>query len=105
MRGLILTLFLSGGGFANEIYQLNSKYRGGNNLIYDCEDMYYACVKDQGRDKCAADRAQAIKNKLDKYPCAVLKEFSKKEDCLKQNYELLKSDAAKRFCYSDGFHH
>jgi hypothetical protein len=105
MQIILLVIFLSSSVFANPIYQLNDKYRGGNNLIYDCQGLYYVCVKNEGRDNCAESREEALKLKLNKYPCVVLKSFSNKEDCLRKNYELLNSEATKRFCYSDGFHH
>jgi hypothetical protein len=105
MHTFLLVIFFSSSAFANPIYQLNDKYRGGDNLIYDCQGLYYACVKNEGRNRCAEEREAAIKLNSKKYPCAVLKSFPTKEDCLKKNYELLNSEATKRFCYSDGFHH
>lgn len=89
----------------NEDYVLNWKYRGGNNLIYDCIHKYYVCANDVARIQCDEDRAHAIETKLDNYPCAVLKKFSSKEECLQKNYEVLNTNVVRKFCYSDRFHH
>ena len=105
MHFIIWAILGSQGLFASENYPLNWKYRGGSNLIYDCINKYYACVNEISSDRCHEERAKAIENKLDKYPCAVLKSFAKKEDCLRKNYEVLNANTVKKFCYLDWLHH
>jgi hypothetical protein len=100
----ILSLFLPS-VFANQFFRINEKYRAGTNLIYDCQNMYFACIADEGRVQCQLERQEAIDKKLDQYPCAVLKEFDTKEQCLKKNYELVNAISIKKFCFSDRLHH
>jgi hypothetical protein len=108
---ILLAIFASSDVFSdeaiqlNETYQISENYRAGNTLIYDCLDNHYACVNELSMEKCNEDRSTAIKKKLAKYPCAVLKTFPKKEDCLLKNYQVLHADVVKRFCYLDRLHH
>lgn len=88
-----------------EDYPLNWKYRGGNNLIYDCINKYYVCASDVARISCEEDRTHAIDTKLDKYSCAVLKRFTNKEECLQKQHEVLNTNVVRKFCFSDRFHH
>ena len=91
--------------FAREDYVINIQYRGGDNLIYDCNEKYFVCVSDTGRDQCETDRQEAKDNGKENYPCAVLKVYKKKEDCLQKQYEIANVNALKRYCKLDRLKH
>lgn len=80
-------------------FQLNAKYKAGAFLVYDCRGEYYACVDQDGSDKCREERDLSLQRKETRLPCAPLKKFADKQTCLKKNYEVLESLAVKRFCY------
>jgi hypothetical protein len=80
-------------------YQINGRYKGGAYLIYDCENEFYACVDQDGSEKCREKRNTSITKKETRLPCAPLKQFEDKKTCLKKNYEVLESVAVKRFCF------
>jgi hypothetical protein len=101
----LLIVFSSLSIFAGEDYVINKKYRGGNNLIYDCVQKIFICANDTAKTECEAERKEAIENKLENYPCAVLKTFPNKADCLLKNYEVANVNALKRYCHSDRLHH
>jgi len=80
-------------------YQMNARYKAGAFLIYDCEGEYYACVDQEGSEKCRENRDASINKKENRYPCSPLKKFENKTSCLEKNYEVIESLALKRFCY------
>ncbi|MBC7427101.1 MAG: hypothetical protein H7336_00725 [Bacteriovorax sp.] len=80
-------------------YQVNDDYKAGNDLIYDCARIAYACVDEDGYNKCNEKRKEAIEKKIEPYPCAPLKKFPTKINCAQKNYEVIESLAKKRFCY------
>ncbi len=81
-------------------YQINSKYKGGDNLIFDCKGGYYACVDNDGYELCQEKRKQGLDPKSARYECAPLKKYDEKTKCIVSNYQAVDSTAAKRFCYS-----
>jgi hypothetical protein len=105
VRALILLCLFSPSLFGNENYQINESYHAGSNLIFDCKNLYLACVSEVSREQCQLDRQFAIDKKQDHYPCAMLKQFDTKEHCLKKNYELINAITIKKFCYLDRLHH
>lgn len=80
-------------------YRMNGRYTAGEFLIFDCQGEYYACVDQDGTEKCRENRDLSIKKKEKRYPCAPLKKFDDKKTCLEKNYEVMESLALKRFCY------
>lgn len=80
-------------------YQINSLYKAGMFLIYDCQGEHYACVDSDGYKKCREERDESIQKKEKRYPCSPLKKFENKKACLKKNYEVIEMVAIKRFCY------
>lgn len=86
-------------GYKKTDYQINGRYKAGAFLIYDCEGEYYACVDQDGSDKCRTKREEGIVKKQTRLPCAPLKKFDDKKSCLEKNYEVLEALATKRFCY------
>lgn len=80
-------------------YQINGKYEAGDNLIYDCQDEYFACVNKISFEKCVEARAGQITLGEPKYTCAPLKEFPSKEECLKANYDIISRQMLRKFCY------
>lgn len=80
-------------------YQINGKYEAGDNLIYDCQDEYFACVNKISFEKCVEARAGQITLGEPKYTCAPLKEFTTKEECLKANYDIISRQMLRKFCY------
>ncbi len=85
--------------FKKSNYQMNARYQAGAFLIYDCEGEYYACVDQDGSEKCRENRDASIKKKEKRYSCSPLKKFEDKKTCLQKNYEVIESLALKRFCY------
>lgn len=86
-------------GYKKTDYQINGRYKAGAFLIYDCEGEYYACVDQDGSDKCRTKREEGIVKKQTRLPCAPLKNFDDKKTCLEKNYEVVEALAAKRFCF------
>lgn len=80
-------------------YQINWKYRAGRYLLFDCERKHYACVDEDGNDKCSEEREFALSKKAPSYPCAPLQKFKDKATCLKKNYAIVDLNAIRRFCY------
>ncbi|MFA6237545.1 MAG: hypothetical protein WC635_09485 [Bacteriovorax sp.] len=80
-------------------YQIDWKYKSGNYLIFDCERSHYACVTKDGDDNCREERNFAIEKKLPTYPCAPLRKFTTKATCMIKNYEVVDTQALRRFCY------
>ena len=80
-------------------YQMNSQFRSGMFLIYDCSNKFYACVSSDSNKKCRDMRDKSIKNKQNNYPCAPLKKFKTNESCLAKNHDVIESVAFKRFCF------
>jgi hypothetical protein len=80
-------------------YQINARYKGGPYLVYDCEGEFYACVDQDGSEKCRERRDKSISRKETRLSCAPLKKFDDKKTCLGKNYEILESVAVKRFCF------
>lgn len=80
-------------------YPINGRYRAGEYLIYDCYLGYYACVDDDGFQACQDLRTEAMEKKREVYPCAPLKKFMNKRNCLYENYNQIERPALKRFCY------
>ena len=62
-------------------------------------------MSDAGRTECDSDRKRAIDDKLTQYPCAVLKSFATKKECLEKNYEVVNINAFKRYCALDRLKH
>lgn len=85
--------------YKKQDYPLDWKYHAGEYLIYDCERAHYACVNKEGNDNCREERSEAIEKKLPQYPCAPLKKFENKKECVKENYHIQDIGAKKRFCY------
>lgn len=99
MRFLGLFLLFSVNTFSNETYEIADKLRAGNTLIYDCKLMAYICVNDISKENCKDQLELAIKKKSEKLPCAILKTFTKKEDCLHQNYQVIQANSIRKFCH------
>ncbi len=80
-------------------FRINSEYRAGKFLIYDCELKNFVCVNIDSYKICENKRAMAIEKGALFYPCAPLKEFISKQICLYKNYEVMKRESEKKFCY------
>lgn|GEM_PF-770529 len=80
-------------------FRINSDYRAGRFLIYDCELQNFICVTEDSMKNCEEKRKKAIEKGAYFYPCAPLKEFISKQICLYKNYEVMKREAEKKFCY------
>lgn len=94
-----LTLGTSLAGSGNENYPIDWKYKAGEYFIFDCERGHYACVDNDGQDNCREERKFAREKKLPQYPCAPLKRFASKKECVEENYKIQDIGAIKRFCY------
>lgn len=80
-------------------YPIDWKYKAGDYLIYDCDRGHYACVDKDGYTNCDEERKYALEVKAKIYPCAPLKKFTDKKECIQKQYEILAINANKRFCY------
>nr|BDT28042.1 hypothetical protein BHI3_15080 [Bacteriovorax sp. HI3] len=80
-------------------YQIDSRYKAGEYLIYQCEFQYYTCVDKDGWESCQEKRSVDKEKKRSPYSCAPLKKFPSKKKCLEENYQVVESNAKKRFCY------
>jgi hypothetical protein len=67
--------------------------------------LYFACVNEDSQDQCQLNRTKAIKDKLEKYPCAVLETFKTKKECLENNYRVMNANAVGNFCELNRLHH
>jgi sorbitol-specific phosphotransferase system component IIBC len=83
----------------NVNYQINSIYKSGSFLIYNCENEYYACVDEDSFKLCSDKRKDSIGKKEKFYPCAPIYKYPNKIKCAEKNYEVIESLAKKRFCY------
>jgi hypothetical protein len=61
--------------------QLSEKYRAGAFLIYDCEDQHFVCADIENQVECDEKREKAFVLKKERLPCAVLKQYSKVDEC------------------------
>lgn len=96
---LVLILFLSTNLFATrEDYPINAQYRGGPNLIYNCNKKLFVCASNVAKEDCEEERKAGMDLKVENYPCAVLKTFTTKKECLEKNYEYVNVNALKKYC-------
>jgi len=84
---------------ARENYSIDSRYKAGNYLIYNCYFRHYACVDFDGSVACNQERKEAQFEGLHNYPCAFLKTFKSKEECIHKNYDVEYRNALVRFCF------
>lgn len=99
---LLLLLLLPMSSFAEtdkSEYRIDWKYNAGKYFIYDCVREHYACVNLEGNTNCLEERNFAIEKKAKTYPCAPLAVFGDKKTCVEKQYQVLLSNAFKRFCY------
>ena len=80
-------------------YKINERYSGGSYLIYNCKNDYYTCVDEYSNGLCLDQRKMAKEKNQNYYPCAPLKKFPTKKECLLENYTAVEMMALKRFCY------
>lgn len=78
-------------------YPINSRYKAGQYLIYDCFGRYYTCVEEDSYLACKTKREQ--NQTKGAYLCAPLKKFKNKEECVAQNYQAIETNTLQRFCY------
>lgn len=81
-------------------YLVDSKLRAGEFLMYDCRQAVFVCVDSETFDLCDNSRKDAIARKKSSYPCAPLKRFSNKRECLYKNYEMSLGQKMIQFCKS-----
>lgn len=100
---MIIFIFLSAlttfAGNNVENFPIDWKYHAGEFFIFDCERGHYACVDREGNGNCIEERNFAREKKLPHYPCAPLKKFPSKKECIEENYKIQDIGAQKRFCY------
>jgi hypothetical protein len=107
MKRLKLNLFLlivSTSVHAQEVargdYQISENYVAGEYLIYDCQREFFACVNLESNESCQVRRNNSIKLAEKKYPCAPLKKFNDKRECVLRNYSAIETAKLKRFCFA-----
>ena len=80
-------------------YSIDWKYHAGEYFIFDCERGHYACVDKEGNENCREERNFALEKKAEIYPCAPLKRFASKKECVLENYKIVDINAKRRFCF------
>jgi len=80
-------------------YKINSRFYSGSALIYDCSRGYFTCVNGDGLETCKTARESSEYRGEFLLNCAPLRVFKTRLECLKENYRVLQSAGAKRFCY------
>jgi hypothetical protein len=97
---LAFVVLFSTSVFAQQVdYPMDEHYKAGDNLIYDCARKHYACVSNDGLEKCQNAREESIEKKQKEFACAPLKKFDEKTKCVVKNYQVVDQNAWKRFCY------
>jgi hypothetical protein len=69
--------------------QVSEKYRAGAYLIYDCDDQHFVCADIENQVECDEKREKAFVTKSERLPCAVLKQYVKKEECLEAQKKFM----------------
>lgn len=82
-----------------EEYVLDGRYRGGRNLIYDCERGHYACVDDSSKENCNFRRTKQEMHRKQNLSCAFFKTFLNKKDCLLEQYKIMEKKPKTIFCF------
>lgn len=82
-----------------EEYQIDIKYRGGSNLIFDCQSRHYACVDTESFNKCIDKRNYNYSFDAPELACAPLKRFLTKEECVLYQYNVQERSPKLFFCY------
>lgn len=81
---------------------ISKEFQRGNNLIYDCSGQYWACVNDPSFELCQEKRNTVEKNnRITFLPCAPIKKFSKREDCIKEQYRQQHHNKKLSFCWEE----
>jgi hypothetical protein len=81
---------------------ISKDYQRGNNLIYDCSGQYWACVNEPSFDLCTEKRNSVEKSKSFTFlPCAPIKKFAKREECLKEQYKQQHHNKKLAFCWNE----
>lgn len=78
--------------------RIDSKYRAGGYLIYDCEDQHFVCVDARGFDQCELDRQTSRERGRLILSCSPLKRFQTFELCLEEFYRLMHKASPKTIC-------
>jgi hypothetical protein len=81
-------------------YQITTDYKAGEFLIYDCRREFFACVDLESNEACLLKRNESIKLAEKKYPCAPLRKFKEKRECVLRNYTAIETARLKRFCFA-----
>lgn len=84
---------------SREEYRIDSRYRAGEFLIYDCRFQHFACVNKDSFDRCKELRALDKDNNNETYSCAGISKFENKEACVLKEYALQDQSILKKFCY------
>lgn len=87
------------GNIKQEEYVLDGRYRGGRNLIYDCDREHYACVDDISKENCDFRRVKQEMHKKNNLSCAFFKMFPTKKECLVEQYKLMEKKPKTIFCF------
>lgn len=80
-------------------FQIDTIFKGGSNLIYDCDRKHYACVDTDSYNKCIQMRDLNYSSRDNFYSCAPLKRFIGKEECVLFQYEVQERSPQRYFCY------
>ena len=81
-----------------EDVDISFKYQKGKFLIYDCLGSYWVCTSEMEYKRCHESRRNSLADRDENLPCASLKEFSSKKDCIKEQVYLTNNNMENRFC-------
>lgn len=87
------------GNIKQEEYVLDGRYRGGRNLIYDCDRDHYACIDDISKENCDFRRKKQEMHKKNNLSCAFFKTYPTKKECLIEQYKVMDKKLKTVFCF------
>ena len=79
--------------------RISPKYYRGEYLIFDCQDLHFACVNLEGFQLCQEWRREDLQKKRLQLKCAPLKKFPSQKACFKeQEKQIARPKTKKVFC-------
>lgn len=78
--------------------QLDKKILYGSNMIYDCENQYFACVDLDSYETCQERRDDDKKKQKQKLACAPLKKYQYLLDCSIDQMKFIENSRQVVFC-------
>lgn len=77
---------------------LSLVYNQGPNLIYDCVRQFWACVDVESYRYCKNNREKAKSLEKERFPCAIIFQFEKLDECFEKQQKMVDANIDKVFC-------